>query len=178
MGRIKEAVPAKLIVGFIYNDSIDAEGVARLLCRRFGNVEQQSRAIAFTHTTYYESEMGPRLKRRFVSYEKLIDIEKVWRIKKFTNEVETRYATAGKRNINIDPGYIVLGKLVLLTTKDYTHRLYLGGGIYAEATLFFKEGTFRAQNFTYPDYRLQEHIDFFTSVRNCYKRQLESGAHI
>jgi uncharacterized protein DUF4416 len=77
-----------------------------------------------------------------------------------------------QRRINLDPGYIDLAKLVLATTKDQQHRLYLGQGIYAEVTLRFTGGRFVPWDWTYPDYRTAEYLAFFDAVRQRYRQQL------
>ena len=73
-----------------------------------------------------------------------------------------------KRRINIDPGYISDSKLILATTKDYFHRIYLGHGIYAEVTLRWRKSCFEPFEWTYPDYRSREYIDILNTIRNNY----------
>ncbi|MFN3467301.1 MAG: DUF4416 family protein, partial [Candidatus Brocadiales bacterium] len=46
------------------------------------------------------------------------------------------------RPVNIDPGYLTSSKLVLASTNDYSHRIYLKKGIYAEVTLRYVKGAF------------------------------------
>ena len=73
-------------------------------------------------------------------------------VKAATNKIEERKAVTTpnsmKRSINLDPGYITLGKLVLASTKDHAHRIYLGQGIYAEVTLEYREGGWRSRDWT------------------------------
>ena len=97
-------------------------------------------------------------------------------IKLYTNRLEKRFSQNKKgpsRQINLDPGYICAAKLVLATCKDYAHRLYLGEGIYAEATLRFENGTFRAWPWTYPDYQTPEYTRIFQHIRTLYLKQLK-----
>jgi len=173
MGTIIYPQHRKLIVGFIYKDEKDLKRVELILSRRYGPVDHRSPELSFTYTKYYEDEMGSNLKRRFVSFGRLLLTDRCWRVKLFTNRIESRFSAKGKRVINIDPGYITLGKLVLFTTKDYTHRLYLGDGIFGESTLQFKDGSFRAWEHTYPDYRTEEYIIYFNTVRDIYQKQLK-----
>lgn len=172
MGSIRKALPVKLIAGFIYRDIEILKKAEAFLVRKFGAIDDKSSEFIFSHTRYYEKEMGSGLKRMFVSFEKLIKPDKPWLVKTFTNRIENKFCKKGHRTINIDPGYITLGKLVLLTTKDYTHRLYLGGGIYGEVTLFFKDDSYRFYDYTYPDYKTKEYIDFFNRARANYKPQI------
>ena len=88
-----------------------------------------------------------------------------------------RYAAKGKRSVNIDPGYLDLAKVVLFSTKDYSHRIYLDKGIYAEVTLFYKDNRFNPWPWTYPDYRTSEYLGIFKSIREIYKRQ-RSGERV
>ena len=82
---------------------------------------------------------------------------------------ETEYGLS--RKVNIDPGYITLSKLVLASTKDFSHRIYIGKGIYAETTLRYVNGTFGAIDTTYPDYQTQLAIEFFNSCREYLKEK-------
>ena len=82
--------------------------------------------------------------------------------------------TTGKRRINIDPGFLSLGKLILATTKDQCHRVYLGKGIFAEVTLFYKQKTFNPWPWTYPDYQSREYLEIFNSIRGIYQEQIKT----
>lgn len=175
MGKAKTPQKKKLIIGFIYKDDEVLSKVEALLKRRFGPVDLRSQELPFSHTKYYKEEIGTELKRRFISFERLVKPEKYWKIKLLTNKLEHKFSRNNKRAVNIDPGFISLDKLVLLTTKDYTHRLYLGDGIFGETTLFFKEGSFRPHEHTYPDYKTREYIDFFSSTRDIYRAQLKNN---
>ncbi|HOK40243.1 MAG TPA: DUF4416 family protein, partial [bacterium] len=79
------------------------------------------------------------------------------------------------RQVNIDPGYINLAKLVLVSTKDYSHRIYLSNGIYAEATLFFRHNQFETFPYTYPDYATDEVRNILKEIRKLFKSQLKNG---
>ncbi len=172
MGQINSRTKVKLIVGFIFKDDASLKLVLRFLNRRFGSIDFDSSDIAFIHTDYYKNEFGDGLKRRFVSFKRLILPEKLPKIKLITNSIERKLSKAGKRCVNIDPGYLDSAKLVLATTKDFVHRLYLAGGIYAEVTLFYKDKTFNSWPWTYPDYRSPEYIGIFNKIRSLYLSQL------
>jgi len=116
--------------------------------------------------------MGAGIKRQFVSFTRLILTEQLPAIKLLTNEIEQDLALNGKRRVNIDPGYLNLAKVVLATTKDYSHRLYLGQGIYGEVTLTYAKGKFNPFPWTYPDYQTQAYRQFFEEIREIYKNQL------
>jgi hypothetical protein len=109
--------------------------------------------------------MGARLKKLYVCFTDLIRREELPSIKLWTNALEEDHACAGRRTVNIDPGYVSRDKLVLATTKDFFHRLYLGRGIYGEVTLHFQKGAFRHFSWTYPDYREKDVQEFLIKAR-------------
>jgi hypothetical protein len=74
----------------------------------------------------------------------------------------------GGRSVNIDPGYLDRTKLLLATTKDCSHRIYLGRGIYGDIELMYRSGSFAWLDWTYPDYREAFSIEFFNRVRSAY----------
>ncbi len=159
MGAIRIPDPAKLVVGTL---AADPAAIPRAeLATRFGPIDLESPPLPFGFTDYYEKEMGPEIVRRFFSFERLIDPGELPTIKRWTNDLEG----PPPRRVNLDPGYVTLGKLVLASTKDFAHRIYLADGIYAEVTLTWTKGTFVPGGWTYPDYRTPEYIAFFTQVR-------------
>jgi hypothetical protein len=158
----------KLIIGFIYKDEAIFIKSRDKLKKIFGRIDLESGPIDFNYTHYYEKEMGAGLKRRFISFGKLIPIQDLYRIKLYTNRLEAKFSNSGKRQVNIDPGYVDLAKLVLASTKDYAHRIYLRKGIFAEITLSYRSNSFVPNDWTYPDYRSQEYIDIFNKVRKLY----------
>jgi len=160
----------KLIIGFIYKDEAIFIKARDRLIKRFGRIDFQSEAIDFNYTDYYEKEMGASLKRRFVSFFKLIHIQDLYRIKLCTNRIEARFLMRNGRQVNLDPGYLDLAKLVLASTKDYAHRIYLRKGIFAEVTLNYRNNSFASNDWTYPDYRTKEYIEVFNKIRMLYAR--------
>jgi hypothetical protein len=141
-----------------------------------GHIDLESDTWPFNFTDYYEAEMGAPLLRRICSFRELIGPDNLVAIKHTTNRLEKELAAAlpnaPQRPVNIDPGYVALGKLVLATTKDHAHRVYLGGGIYAECTLRWRNGAFEPWEWTYPDYRSEEYRAFFARVRELYRDKL------
>jgi hypothetical protein len=186
VGRIRPPRPAKLICGLIGGD-VDLLARARnLLAKQIGQVEAVSDIWPFDQTDYYEHEMGRGLKRQFLSFAGLVQVDRLAEIKRLTNQIEQRITEDVldpdiPRPVNLDPGYITLSKLVLASTKDYSHRIYLQAGIYAEVTLHYESGGWQAWPWTYPDYAAPTYHAFFTQVRQALKDQLsadpESGPH-
>lgn len=173
MGLVKSPQPTKLIVGIIIGAQEPIEDVKEHLEVHFGVMDLQSNTIPFTHTSYYASEMGSKLWRFWFSHKKLIPPGDIVKIKLRTNEIELFLAADGKRRVNLDPGYLSLSKLVLATTKDAAHRIYLNDGIYGEVTLSYVNHSWISFNWTYPDYREKIALDFFDEVRKRYLKQLK-----
>lgn len=178
MGTASRHKPVKLITGFIFGQVSLLRQAERALTRKFGRVDFESPILPFScYTDYYEKEFGKNLKRKFVSFEKLISAQDIAKIKALTNQIELQLARKTKklsprRRVNIDPGYLDLSKLILATTKDFTHRIYLEKGIFAEVTLFYRQGSYRGWEWTYPDYRTSEYIRIFNQIRQIYSRQI------
>lgn len=173
MGQIKDHPPVKLIIAFIFKEENTLVQAQCLLEKKFGKIDFTSATLPFSHTDYYQEEFGPGLKRKFISFRKLIPPQKLAQIKIITNKIEEKLSQGKERLINIDPGYLDLAKLVLASTKDYKHRIYLGSGIYAEVTLFYQGKTFQAWECTYPDYRSSEYIALFNTIREIYAQQIK-----
>jgi len=166
MGIPTKHKPVKLIIGLIAPEDL-FDKVEKILCQKFGPADFKSEILDFNFTDYYEREMGTGLKRRFLSFKRNIVPRDLSHIKLYTNRIEKKFSKSnGSRKVNIDPGYLTLSKLVLATTKDYQHRLYLDNGIYAEVTLRFKGKSFTIWEWTYPDYRSPAYISIFNHIRN------------
>lgn len=174
MGNILKPLPTKLILGMLAAREEDFLRAEDLFCREYGPVDFSSSAIPFVWTEYYRGEMGGNLLRKFVSFEQLIDPSLLSGIKHFSNSLERRLAGEdGRRAVNLDPGYLTEGKIVLASTKNHQHRVYLSEGIFAEVTLRFVRGRYQPWEWTYPDYRSEEYAAIFREIRNLYRQQLE-----
>ena len=165
MGKPKLPHKVKLFTGFLFRDPQVYKKAKAILSRKFGPIDFESRMLPFNYTDYYRQEFGPDLVRAFTGFSGMIAPENLSRIKLITNSIEAKLSKSGKRTINIDPGYIDMGKLVLASTKDYTHRIYLRDGIYAEITLAYRDKSYRPYPWTYPDYSSAEYIAVFNSMR-------------
>jgi len=162
----------KLITSVFSPEEDLIEKVLTELQDLFGPLDWKSKGLLFDRTRYYEREMGWPLHRRFASFQSLVPPDDLVEIKLKTNDIENRYFEHDKRRVNIDPGYIALERLILATGKNFTHRVYLSRGIYADLTLIFQRGSFRALEWTYRDYSDPDIIECFNDLRERYKRQL------
>ena len=174
MGKIQKTLPVKLVIS-IFSQSIDfIKTTEEILSKKFGPIDFSSQILNFDHTQYYENEFGQNLKRKFISFKKLINAENLWKIKILTNKLEKKFAINNKRQFNLDPGYISQSNLILASTKNYSHRITIKKGVYQEVTLIFKDKTFRSLPWTYPDYKTTEYIDMFIKIRDILNTQLKS----
>jgi len=170
MGQIRHPEPVKLVCGVLAADAGLLTGVREALGTALGPIDLTSEVWPFTATDYYAAQTGPAIVRQFLSVAEAIDPGELARVKRRTNELETELAAAGPgsgwpRPVNLDPGYVAADKLVLATTKNYAHRVYLRDGIYAEVTLRWLKGRWAPWPWTYPDYADPRYHAFFTEVR-------------
>ncbi|MDY6988003.1 MAG: DUF4416 family protein [Thermodesulfobacteriota bacterium] len=175
MSKPRPPKPAKLVVGCFTKEKDILSNVGRELAESFGPPDVISPWLAFEQTEYYESEMGTPLCRRLMAFFNLIEQESLPDIKLFTNALEERFSRQGRRVVNIDPGYLLAERFVLATGKNFAHRVYLRAGIYADVTLIYHGGGFRALDWTYPDYAGREIIHFLKSVRDRYMYQMRQS---
>ncbi|MGD9899546.1 MAG: DUF4416 family protein [Calditrichaceae bacterium] len=173
MGKIKEQLPVKYFTAITCQPSISLQEVIENIQTRFGKIDLQSSIFEFDgFTDYYKSEMGNNLNKTFVSFECLAPPEILIERKILTNKLEYELSDSSTRKINIDPGYVTEAKMILATTKDYSHRIYLGQGIFGDLHLKFEKKSFQPQFWTYPDYQQELSIKFFNEIRNIYKHQI------
>lgn len=173
MSHPRKAEPVKLVASLFSSDRQVLREALKVLSQTFGGVDFISEYMAFDYTVYYADEMGPFLERRIVAFEELVRPEALPGIKLATNAMEEQFLKDGKRRVNIDPGYVAKGHLILATGKGYSHRPYLGDGIFADLTLIYKKGSFQPLEWTYPDYREGMMIDLMNKIRGEYLLQLK-----
>ena len=177
MGSINRHRPVLLVAAVTSQYSEAFEWGQEQASSEWGPIFQVSPQYEFSETSYYEKSMGAGLKKQFWVFDQLMDPGQLPVTKIFSNHLEEIYAASQswdvERPINIDPGYITEAKLVLATTKDRDHRIYLSQGIYAEVTLFFNQGQWKSRPWTYPDYQREDFQQFFsecrTELRNRYR---------
>jgi hypothetical protein len=178
MSQPQEPDPVKLISSIFSAEKEMIDETLAAFCEFHGPADRISRELLFDRTRYYAREMGWPLYRRFVSFENLIPPEGLVAVKLKSHEIEQRYLRNGDRRVNIDPGYVSAERLILATGKNYVHRVYLSGGIYADLTLLYRKGSFRPLGWTYPDYADPDIIAFFNDVREAYMGQLREMRRI
>jgi hypothetical protein len=117
---------------------------------------------------YYAKQMGAEpasLERYFVTSEKTFPREALTECKRNLFALE-ELLTTNFRVLNIDPGYIALEHLVLASHKPFSHRVYLGHGVYSELELIYSGKNWNVLPWTYPDYNDHEKWDYFSKQRH------------
>ena len=166
MGKLREPEPALLFVGVLAQKAGPVDQALARLSEAWGEVGLSAGPMEFSRfTSYYREEMGDALFRWFFSFKRLVDPAFLVPAKHEALAVEGEFSQEGRRRINLDPGLVQLSKVVLSTTKDHAHRVYLGKGVFAEVTLSFIHRRWQAQPWTYPDYRTDEYQSAFSEMR-------------
>lgn len=138
-----------------------------------GEVVYDSGLMPFNATLYYEPEFGPGLKRRFLGFGPLVSQDPLRSLvpaKLGTVALEKALSLDGRRRYNLDPGFINHERLVLATGKNYTHRIYLGEGVFADLTLIRRRTGFVVLPWTFPDYALPEVQAHLEAMRDLFGR--------
>jgi hypothetical protein len=175
LGTILRHPPVKYFCAILYADAEALSSACLALEGAFGRVDSRSQPMPFPHTDYYRAEMG-EVRRLFVAFEPLAPAEALPDAKHRTNEIEERHRDVhGGRRVNLDAGYLAPAKVVLATTKDHCHRIYLGRGVYAELEYWYRAGDFHDLPWTYPDYRQECYREVFRQLRKTYMAQLKAA---
>jgi hypothetical protein len=176
MGSLTQPLPVKLFVGILTSLPETIGAAEEHLSERYGRIDSRSVPFPFDWTAYYDETMGKPIFRYFLGFENLVDPSSLAEIKIVTNNLETQFASQWsqvRRPINLDPGYLEESKLVLASTKNFYHRIFLSGGIYAEVTLHYERGGWRTLPWTFPDYASEAYHAYFGSLRNIYRDQIK-----
>ena len=176
MGTIQNPQPVRLFTAIMYQEKMDGASLYNRLEKKFGGIHAIYGPCSFTWTDYYAAEMGDNLHKSYCCFDPLVGREILPAIKRWTNDLEQEYAHEGNRIVNIDPGYLSRDKLVLASTKDFYHRLYLGDGIYGEVTLHFRQGKYRYFSWTYPDFKEEKLQAFLMKERAALVGELRKTA--
>ena len=165
MSRRNPPAPAVLLFSVIFRDEEDFTRALRNIADRIGEVACISDPFPFDRTEYYRREMGAPLVRRFVVANGPVSRDELATAKIWAEAIENELSSGGKRTVNIDPGLLAEENLVLATGKNYSHRIYLRDGVFADLTLVFEKGEYRPLPWTYPDYASPEIRTFLGGLR-------------
>ncbi len=176
MAPVRAPEPVLAVASIFSAFPVALEEARSALLERLGPALRELGPFPFTETAYYAGTMGTPLHRRLLAFDRPTEMDALPALKRWTNDLETSFAGRPEfpvaRPVNIDPGYLGPGKLVLASTKDHSHRIYLGQGISGEVTLWFRDGRFETWPWTYPDYASARFRAFFADARAALMERL------
>jgi hypothetical protein len=164
--------PVKYVVGAIFGDESIAGRAIECLEEDLGEVDYVSPVFVFDATNYYCDEMGSPLYRKFYAFKRLASPGDLARVKVMASRIEEQFARQGRRQVNLDPGYVDIGKYVLASFKYKVDKVYLDRGVYADPTLYYENRTFLAYPWSFPDMKCGVYSDTFLHIRKLYKENL------
>jgi hypothetical protein len=165
-------------MGILRNPAVPDHVIRDRITRSFGPIQTCTDEIPFDFTSYYAHEMGADILRSYCSFAQPVSPDSLAAIKLATNALEAEFMQEQCRMVNLDPGLLTMHSLILASCKDFSHRIYLRDGIFAEVTLLFSKGCFTPLPWTYPDYQHPDTIAFFEQQRAAYveqRRKTSSG---
>lgn len=165
---LKTEIPSQglLFASFLYrSEFLSGEEAAQFWERHFGK--------SFEYTPqhnplekYYSKEMGLPLERKFFVSTTSFPREFLLSTKLLAIEWEKKWAENDQRRVNVDIGFISAENFLLATTKNYSHRVYIGKNIFADLTYYFHEGKCQTLPWTYPDYLDEDKKNFISWCRS------------
>jgi hypothetical protein len=175
MGTPAKPVAVKRIAGLLASSPTLLTEAREVLARSIAHLTSASAPERWSVSGYYDAEIGPEIWRQYVTFAGLMAPEDLVALKLATNDLEQGWRSAERRPVNIDPGYLDFNRLVLASTKDAGHRVYLGRGIYGEVTLRYVDGEFVALAHTYADYAMPSTREFFSRARAAYRSEVAAA---
>ncbi len=177
MSRPETPPPVSLVLGVLHTDEAACDAALVAFADRFGPAARVLGPQPFDWTDYYQAEMGSPIVRQFLLMRDQVAPDCLPSVKRFTNELEDRFAVDGKRRVNLDPGFLTPFNLVLATGKPRHQRVYLGQGIYGDLTLIYHTGAYQPLPWTYKDWGSEEVRAFLTRARPRMPRTLQGTPH-
>ncbi len=173
--RVKPA-PVLRICSCITGEPQLLAKVEEELTSSFGEISLRSEPFPFDLSDYYRAEMGGNLERHWFCFGDLFEAETLLRSRLATGRIEELFSTDGNRRVNIDPGYLDLGKLVLASLKEAPDKIYMGEGVWAHTCLNYRDGRFTAPDHSFPDFRDGRFNEFMLKARDLLKKILRRGS--
>jgi len=158
--------PAVFFVAILTRFEQLFEDAAARVSELFGPVSSASERFPFHWTDYYRKEMGPGLMRQYFTFGPF-DEERLAEAKEATERIEKEflYPHTSRRRVNLDPGVLTPGHLVLASHKASAHRVRLSRKVFAELELLYERGAYRPLPWTYADYRSEPALRYFGEAR-------------
>jgi hypothetical protein len=171
--RRRRSEEAVMFVGSLFSSPDIFAAAFPCLRSRFGDTFYESPILPWNYSSYYADELGMPLFRNFLFFDPILDATALVGAKLAASEIEEEFSIDGRRQINLDPGYLTLAKVVLASAKNYSHRIYLGKGVFCELELFYEKGRFNPLPYTYFDYRDTAFVAVFSHARTLLKQKLD-----
>ncbi len=164
------------VISVITADEKLKEETKSMLESHFGKIDLVSELYPFDLSDYYEKEMGTELTRRWFCFSELLDASHLADWKYSCVDIENCFLdNNGDRSVNIDPGYLDYGKLVMASFKSAPDKIYMGRGVWAHTCLRYGHGIFTAPDHSFPDFIDGRFNDFMLQVRKNYRIILRSS---
>ena len=175
MARVEAVEPVKLLVALLWADTRSRDSALEDMQRRWGAIDFSGADHPFDVTDYYEEEMGPSLRRRLVSFSRMIPPESLPQVKLACNRIEERLALQGRRTVNLDAGYLDHSKVVLASMKFAGQKIHLGQGVYADLMSRYRQRRYRPLEWAFPDFRDGRYDQDLAGIRDLYMAQRRTG---
>lgn len=178
MADVRFVEPAIRICAVITRHDAARQWAVDRLIQAWGPASVITAPLPFEAGGYYTPTMGADLQKVLVGMAEVTDPGELADWKHQTNRWEREFADQSslleQRPLNLDPGYMTQAKLVLATTKDRDHRIYLRDGMFAEVTLTYVGKRWQHHRWTYPSYRREEVAEFASRCREQLRQHLQA----
>jgi hypothetical protein len=171
-----ETLPVMPVASVIYSEADVLVTARAALEEEFGEVALCSEPFPFDRSDYYRGEMGECLERVWFCFRRTADpsLLPAWKQSCYRIELDLSQED-GSRKVNIDPGYLDYGKLVLASFKEAPDKIYMGIGVWAHTCLRYGHGSFTAPDHSFPDFRDGRFDGFMMEARRIYRRMIRSA---
>jgi hypothetical protein len=170
----------KLFVAILAQSSVDQAHTTSLFAEVFGSVDYIGPQRSFDCTQYYEEDKGPGLVRWLISFTGPYYADILPGAKRACIELERGYAVAAEkgatdtgsytRSVNLDIGYLDRHKVVLASTKEAGHKIYLDDSIYGDLLTRYSNNTWHPLPWCFPDFAAGRYNEELSTIREIFMR--------
>jgi hypothetical protein len=174
LAKTQAVDPVKLFLAVLWTMPDSLTQAMERLRLHWGEIDFQGEDYSFDLTNYYESEMGSGLKRRLISFHKLVSPDCLSAAKHACNAIEDQLAGENRRRVNLDIGYLDHNKIVLASFKGAGQKIYLRDGVWADMVARYRQGKYCPFEWSFPDFRDGRYDRELNQIRQTYLKQLRS----
>jgi len=170
-----EVIPVMPVLSILAGSEEGRNRVLKVVTQTMGEPVLTSREFPFDLSGYYREEMGEILTRVWFAFANLRDPAWLvqWKLSCYRLELDFSLE-GGSRSVNLDPGYLDFGKLVLASFKEAPDKIYMGKGVWAHTCLRYGHGSFTAPDHSFPDFADGRFDGFMKGARNLYRKLLRN----